>query len=67
MKKTISSYFEVHFNVCKRLLNDYTGVARGIVFQETRSGAGFKTGDFAKEKSGEGLLPQNDIERLICC
>ena len=30
---------------------DDVGMARGAVFQEIRSGAGFKTGDFVKEKS----------------
>ena len=29
----------------KRLPNGEVGVATGVVFQETRSGAGFKTGD----------------------
>ena len=43
-----------HFLVCKGLSNDDVGVARGIVFQEIRPGAGCKTGDFVKEKL-EGL------------
>ena len=38
------------------LSNDDVGVARGTVFQEIRPGAGFKTGDFGKDKLG-GLLP----------
>ena len=50
------------FLVCNGLLlvlvvlsNKDVGVARGIVSQEVRSGAGFKTGDFfVKEKLGEG-------------
>ena len=29
-----------------------SGLARGTVFQEVRPGAGFKTGDFVKEKLG---------------
>ena len=36
--------------VCEGLLIDDLGVATGTVFQEIRPGAGFKTGDFAKEK-----------------
>ena len=38
--------------VCEGLSNDDVGVARGTVFQEMRAGAGFKTGDFFKEKLG---------------
>ena len=48
-EKSISIYFLV----CKGLLvqsNDAVGVARGTAFQELRPGAGFKTGDFVKEK-----------------
>ena len=48
-----------HVLVCEGLSNDDVGVARGIVFQEIRPGAGFKTGDFGKEKLGG--LPQNDL------
>ena len=44
----------VHF-VCKGLLNDDLGVAKGIVFQEIRPGAGFKTGDCVEKKSFGGL------------
>ena len=33
---------------------------RGTVFKEIRPGAGFKTGDFVKDKLGG--LPQNDSE-----
>ena len=41
--------------------NDDAGVARGTVFQEVWPGAGFKTGDFVKEKlGGEGAT----VERL---
>ena len=36
----------------KGLSNDDIGGARGTLFQETRPGAGFKTGDFVKEKWG---------------
>ena len=42
----------------KGLSNDDVGVARGIVFQEKRPGAGFKTGDFVKERLGG--LPESD-------
>ena len=34
------------------LSNNDVGVARGTVFQEVRPGAGFKTGDFVKERLG---------------
>ena len=40
------------FLACNRLSNDDVGVARGTVFQERRSGVGFETGDFVKEKLG---------------
>ena len=33
----------------KGLSNDDVRLARGTVFQETRPGAGFKTGDFFEE------------------
>ena len=39
--------------------NDDVGVARGTAFQELRPGAGFKTGDFVKEKLGGAI-----VERL---
>ena len=42
----------IYFLVCKERLNDDVGVARGTVFQASRSGAGFKTDDFVKEKLG---------------
>ena len=32
--------------------NDDVGVARGTVFQQIRTGVGFKTGDFVEEKLG---------------
>ena len=38
--------------VCKEISEDDVGVARGTVSQETRPGAGLKTGDFVKEKLG---------------
>ena len=34
--------------------NDDVGVARGTVFEEVRSGARVKTGDFVNEKLGGG-------------
>ena len=40
------------FLVCESLSNDDAGVPRGPEFQEVRPGAGFKTGDFVKEKLG---------------
>ena len=46
MKITIFKYFLV----CKRWSNDDVGVARGNVPHEIRSGAGFRRGDFVKEK-----------------
>ena len=45
-------YLDLFFLVCKGLSNDDVGVARGTIFQEIRPGAGFKTGDFVKEKLG---------------
>ena len=44
----------------ERLWNDGVGVARGTVLQEIRPGAGFKTGDFVKEKLGGATA----VERL---
>ena len=41
-----------HFHACKGLSNDDVGVTRSTVFQEIRPGAGFKTGEFVKEKLG---------------
>ena len=38
--------------VCKGLSNGDVGVARYVVFQEIRPGAGLKTGHFVKEKIG---------------
>ena len=40
------------FVLAKCLPIDHVGAARGTVLQETRPGAGFKTGDFVKEKLG---------------
>ena len=49
MKNTIFTYFLV----CQGLSNDDVGVpTRGTVFEEIWPGAGFKTGDFVKEKLG---------------
>ena len=44
------SNFSKYFFVCKQLSKDDVAVARGIVFQEVRPGAGFKAGDFVEEK-----------------
>ena len=46
------------FLVGKIRSNEDVGAARGSVFQELRPGAGFKTGDFIKERLGG--LPYND-------
>ena len=59
MKNHISYIF---FRVCKGLSNDDVGVARDTVIQDIPLGAGFKTGDFAKEKLGG--LPWNDSDQL---
>ena len=40
------------FLVFNELSKNDVGVARGTVFQGVRLGAGFKTGDFVKEKCG---------------
>ena len=45
----------MYFHVCIGLSNDDFGVARGPVFQEIRPAAGFKTGDFVKERLGGGV------------
>ena len=48
--------YEKHVFTCflvrKGLSTDDVGVARGTVFPEIRPWAGFKTGDFVKEKLG---------------
>ena len=54
-EKSILTYF----HVCIGLSSDVVGAAKGTVFQEIRPGAGFKTGDFVKEKLGGAT-----IERL---
>ena len=59
-------YEEQIFTYCfgrEGISNDYVGGARGTVVQEIRPGAGFKAGDFAKEKLGG--LPQNDIRAVV--
>ena len=50
-----------NFVVCNGLSNDDVGVARGTVFEEIRSGAGFKTDDSVKETLGGGT-----VDRLAC-
>ena len=42
----------MHALVSKGLTNDAVGFPRGTVFQEVRSGTGFKTSDSIKEKLG---------------
>ena len=50
------------YNVaCEGLSNDDIVVAGGTVVQETRPGAGFKTGIFVKEKLGGRAT----VERLL--
>ena len=46
----ISSY--ICFLVCEELSNDGVRVTRSTIFQDIRPGAGFETGDSAKEKVG---------------
>ena len=60
----------MHFFVCKEQSCDDVGVARGIVFQETRPDAGFKTGDFRLKKSWGGYCRTNasgafPVQRLL--
>ena len=64
----------MYFIVCKGRSNDGVGVARGIVFQALRPGAGFQTGDFVKEKLGGGyrtttlrgvILSENTLKYII--
>ena len=41
----------MHFLASKKgLSSDDVGVARGTVFQQIRTGVGFETGDFIKER-----------------
>ena len=47
-------YIFTCFLVREGLSTDDVGVAKGTVFQEVRSWAGFKTADFVKEKLGGG-------------
>ena len=44
-----------HFDVCKGLSTDDIGAAMDTKFQKIRPEAGFKTGDFVREKLG-GLM-----------
>ena len=54
LQKNISTCFLV----CKGLPNDDVGWHGAPVLQEIQPGAGFKTGDFDKEKlGGAGALP----------
>ena len=57
-ENTIFTYFPA---VCKGRSSDDVGGTRGAGFQEIWPVAGFKTGDFVKEKLGGGL-PRNDSE-----
>ena len=52
LKNNLSTYILV----CNKGYRTMTSgwVARGTVFREVRPGAGFKTGDFVKEKLGGG-------------
>ena len=50
----------MYFLGCKGLSYDDIEVAGGTVFQEIRPGAGFKSGDFVKERLGG--LPKNDSQ-----
>ena len=58
------TFISMHSLVCEGLWTDDIGGGRkGTVFQETRPGAGFKIGDFFKEKLGG--QPSNDSEVLL--
>ena len=46
------TYTSMHFLVYEELSKYGIGVANGTVFQETRPGVGFKTGDFVKKSWG---------------
>ena len=50
--------FIIGFLSCKGLSKDDVEVERGTLVREIRPGAGFKTGDLFKERSGE--IPEND-------
>ena len=56
----------IHFLVCKVLLNDDVGVAKGTGCQEMRPGAGFKLADFDKKEKLR-VLPQNDALNTCYC
>ena len=50
---TLGNRVSIYFLVCRDLSIDDVGVSRHNVFHEIRPGAGFKTGDFVKERLGE--------------
>ena len=55
----------MYYLLCRELSNDgVVGVARGTVFPELRRGAGFKTGDFVKEKLGWDTAKRLKISSL---
>ena len=51
-----------YFRFCEGLSTDDVGVEKDTVFQKIRLWAGFKTGDFVREKLGGGL-PWNDSSK----
>ena len=51
-KDTIENKVSIYFLVCKGLSVDDVGVSRDTTFLQIRSGAGYETGDFVKEKLG---------------
>ena len=51
-KGCYEKYIFTYFLVREGLSTDDVGVAKGIVFQEIRPWAGFKTSDFVKETLG---------------
>ena len=51
-KGAINKTFPYMFLFCKWLSNDDVGVSMDTVFQDVRPKAGFKTGDFVKQKLG---------------
>ena len=53
MKDAMKNYLGTNFLFAQNILsNDDAWVAWGTKFQEILPGAGFKTGDFVKEKLG---------------
>ena len=58
-------YLHIFPRFAKGLSNDDDWVAKGTVFQELRMGAGFKTGEFVKEKLGGAIVERLPREIIL--